>query len=195
MGHRRHLLRRVRWKPRWHFNTVGESCVRQDASLRQTEASRSDTAVLVRTPNGWTFGDRLQRTGGSCVRQHGYLRQHPASKSDTAIPLRRPAGWTLDDRFQRIGNSCVRQSESLGQTSSVGILRSIVARTSCVCYDPLKDAAELRWWPLPHKPDRTKPCTGARECGWPEWNTTRACPVTAGVRMANRSVVRHVSFV
>ena len=165
MGHRRHLLRRVVGsRVSTSIPLVSRAC---DKTHHFGKPKRRD-----RTPRHW-FKDRLD--GGPEIASKGLgtrafdnavpFGKHPASKSDTAIPLRRPVGWPLGDRFQRIGNSCVRQSESPRQTSSVGILRSIVARTSCVCYDPLKDAAELRWWPLPPKPDRTKPCTGARESG------------------------------
>ena len=144
---------------RW---SVVRATRRITSANRSVEIGHRDTDS---NPNGWTFGDRFKELATRVFDNTDRFVNIQRRNRTRSYRFDDQIGWTLDGRFERIGNSCVRQHQSLRQTSSVGIARSIVARTSCVCYDPLKDAAELRWWPLPHKPDRTKPCTGAREFG------------------------------
>ncbi len=165
MGHRRHLLRRVRWKPRWHFNTVGKSCVRQDASLRQTEASRSDTAIPVRTPNGWTFGDRFKE-----------LATRAFDNTDRFVNIQRrnrTRSYRFDDQLD--GRSMVASkglatrafdnTNPFGKHPASELHGRLLRERLAFAMIHRKMRPKLGWWPLPHKPDRTKPCTGARECG------------------------------
>ncbi len=109
-------------------------------------ASKRPAARAFDNPDLFVSIQRRNRTRPYRFEGHLCGRSMIASKGLATRAFDNPNPWA---KLQR-GNSTVDCS-----------------RTSCVCYDPLKDAAEAGWWPLPHKPDRTKIGIGARSPGRP----------------------------